>query len=210
MSNAPIATPWHEPKQERGRQRFEAILESVTTLIVQHGCSQLKMRDIAQLADIPIGSLYQYFPDRNAILARLHTRYFEHSEQLMRVRYSRVDTIEDFFSASEKLIKEVQEFLSSIPSLKEVWIAVQSKPEIRHLDIESSRRSAQVLKQTLRPLVKPSVSEKDLATACFLITDLFGRASLIALDSSKKESAQLMKQFAIMFSSYVRTMVSTN
>ena len=39
-------------------------------LIADRGLEGLTMEDVAQGAGVPIGSLYQFFPNRNALLAR--------------------------------------------------------------------------------------------------------------------------------------------
>ncbi|MFC6978173.1 TetR/AcrR family transcriptional regulator [Microbulbifer taiwanensis] len=62
---------WIEPSQARSRARVERILAAARELLGEHGLVGLTMDAVARRADIPIGSLYQFFPDRNALIARL-------------------------------------------------------------------------------------------------------------------------------------------
>jgi len=65
------------PVQARSQQRVEQILDASKALILEHGCAGLKMSDIATTAGISIASIYQYYPNKQAIIAALATHYLE-------------------------------------------------------------------------------------------------------------------------------------
>jgi len=52
------------PQQSRSRKRRENILSAANALIAQHGILGLRMNDVAKLAQVPIGSVYQYSQQR--------------------------------------------------------------------------------------------------------------------------------------------------
>lgn len=56
------------PRQQRSRQAVEAIFEATARLIEDHGLEKLTTARIAELAGYGVGTLYDYFPDKNAIL----------------------------------------------------------------------------------------------------------------------------------------------
>jgi AcrR family transcriptional regulator len=68
-------TQWNTPKQARSQIRFERLLSSAAELIVQHGIDAISTNHIADHAAIPIGSLYQFFPSKEALLAALIDQY---------------------------------------------------------------------------------------------------------------------------------------
>lgn len=68
---------WNEPKQERSRKRFNHILDTAADLFVQHGYDPVTTNHIAEKAQVAIGSLYQFFPNKEAILGALVSRYVE-------------------------------------------------------------------------------------------------------------------------------------
>lgn len=76
------------PKQARSQQRVEQILNAAEQLFVQVGFDHTTTNAIAAHAGVSIGSLYQFFPDKDAVLAALIERYREemraliHDEQL--------------------------------------------------------------------------------------------------------------------------------
>ena len=63
-----------EPSQERARQKVELILEAATRIIDQEGLAGLTTNRIAEVAGISIGTLYQYFKNKQQILGTLGAR----------------------------------------------------------------------------------------------------------------------------------------
>jgi|SoiMethySBSTD1v2_1073268.scaffolds.fasta_scaffold74521_4 AcrR family transcriptional regulator len=68
------ALPRRTPRRQVGQNIVEAILESATQLLVREGYSALSTNRIAELAGVSIGSLYQYFPGKQAVIAALARR----------------------------------------------------------------------------------------------------------------------------------------
>ncbi len=63
------------PNQRRSRERVAHILDCATQLIAENGSERMRMSQLARLAQISIGSLYQDFPDKGAIIRTLAGRY---------------------------------------------------------------------------------------------------------------------------------------
>lgn len=63
------------PKQARARATVDAILEAAFQILEADGLSQLTTSRIADRAGVSIGTLYQYFPDREAILLEMGQRH---------------------------------------------------------------------------------------------------------------------------------------
>lgn len=65
------------PTQARARKRYNLILDHASRLIREAGYENVTTNGIADAAGVSIGSLYQYFPNKEAILAALSERYLE-------------------------------------------------------------------------------------------------------------------------------------
>jgi AcrR family transcriptional regulator len=63
------------PRQERGRQRVARILDAAEQLFGTEGYEAASTNQIAAHAGVPIGSLYQFFPNKEAILHAVAARY---------------------------------------------------------------------------------------------------------------------------------------
>lgn len=71
------ASTRREPKQQRSRQTVEAILDAVQRVLTRHGAEAITTNRVAEAAGVSIGSLYQYFPDKQAIFMSLHDRHVD-------------------------------------------------------------------------------------------------------------------------------------
>jgi len=63
------------PVQDRSRKRVEEILRAAERLVVRCGVEALTTRAVATAAQVPVASVYQYFADRDAIIAALIERH---------------------------------------------------------------------------------------------------------------------------------------
>ena len=66
-----------EPKRERGKQRVAALIDACAELFAEKGYEATTMTEIAQRAGAAIGSLYQFFPSKEALAEALFNRYAE-------------------------------------------------------------------------------------------------------------------------------------
>lgn len=69
--------PRRQPKQDRSRATVEAVLDAVTRVLARSGMAAVTTNRIAEMAGVSIGSVYQYFPDKQAIFDALHERHVE-------------------------------------------------------------------------------------------------------------------------------------
>lgn len=71
MPPKPSTTPRKQPKQERSLATVEAILSATTHILTENGYDQLTTNRVAERAGVSIGSLYQYFPNKKALIFAL-------------------------------------------------------------------------------------------------------------------------------------------
>jgi AcrR family transcriptional regulator len=64
-----------EPRQQRSRTRVRHILEAADAILSAEGFEALTVRRIAEAAAVPVGSIYQFFPDKAAVVDALAGTY---------------------------------------------------------------------------------------------------------------------------------------
>lgn len=85
MSPEPIdANPRKMPRQSRSKATVEAILTGAAQVLVEHGYEGATTARVAERAGVSVGSLYQYFPNKEALVAALVERYADGLVALMR------------------------------------------------------------------------------------------------------------------------------
>jgi AcrR family transcriptional regulator len=69
--------PRKEPQQARSRALVDDVLEATARVLVARGYDALQLREVAEVAGVSPGSLYQYFPHREALVTALLERQSE-------------------------------------------------------------------------------------------------------------------------------------
>jgi AcrR family transcriptional regulator len=70
-------TPRKRPRQERSRATVTAILDATAQVLIRHGFDGLTTNHVAEAAGVSIGSLYQYFPNKEAMVGALIERHVD-------------------------------------------------------------------------------------------------------------------------------------
>jgi AcrR family transcriptional regulator len=71
------------PSQDRSRATVDAILEATARILVREGYEALSTNRVAADAGVSIGSLYQYFPNKEALIAALSERHLDDIERTL-------------------------------------------------------------------------------------------------------------------------------
>lgn len=80
MPRRPLTKPRKIASQERSRATVDALLEATARILVKDGFDKASTNRIAAVAGLSVGSLYQYFPSKEALVAGVIER---HRQQIM-------------------------------------------------------------------------------------------------------------------------------
>ncbi|BBB40410.1 TetR/AcrR family transcriptional regulator [Mycobacteroides abscessus] len=83
--------PRKQPRQRRSEDTRDRILEAAVEVFTHYGYSRGTTNRIAQWADISVGSLYQYYPNKDAIVVELAARHLDDGMTAVKERH-RVET----------------------------------------------------------------------------------------------------------------------
>ena len=97
--------PRKRPRQERSRATVDAILAATARVLVRHGYDDLTTNAVAAAAGVSIGSLYQYFPNKTALVAALLDRHIEDMNAAVLAELTRVAQLP--FSEAARCVVEL-------------------------------------------------------------------------------------------------------
>ena len=80
--NARVSLQIRRPTQERGRQKFESILDAADRLLVNRDPSDISIYDLAGELETSPPSIYHFFPDISLVFVGLAERYIQEMEQM--------------------------------------------------------------------------------------------------------------------------------
>ena len=186
-----------QPTQARARARVEKILTAATELIERTGSDQLRMSEIAARAGVPIGSLYQYFPDKASIVRTLAERIMLRVREGLRESLADVESVEDALGRLDNLLEGYYAMFLMEPVTRDIWSGTQSDKDIQDMDIEDSRENARIVAGALKPFV-PKKEHARLDTVCFLLMQLTGAAVRLAIAVDRKEGDRLVAEYGRM------------
>ncbi len=90
MQRQPRTTPRKRPRQARSKATVDTILEATTRVLVDAGFDGLTTNAVAAAAGVSIGSLYQYFPNKEALVLALIERHMEEMNTAILTELTRV------------------------------------------------------------------------------------------------------------------------
>lgn len=79
------------PRQQRSRETVAVILEAAAQVFQREGYAGTTTNHVAQRAGVSIGSVYQYFPDKDALLVALAERELAHAADLVTATLDRLE-----------------------------------------------------------------------------------------------------------------------
>jgi AcrR family transcriptional regulator len=90
MARRPPINPRKRASQERSRATVDALIEATRRLLVRDGFDKASTNRIAQEAGVSVGSLYQYYPGKEALVAAVIDRHNRDLMQVVRVALTEV------------------------------------------------------------------------------------------------------------------------
>lgn len=80
---SPVVSVRKAPKQERSTRLVADILEAAVRVLIKEGARRFTAARVAEAAGVSVGSLYQYFPNKEAILFRLQTDEWDRTRAML-------------------------------------------------------------------------------------------------------------------------------
>ena len=84
MARKPLIKPRKLASQERSRATVDALIEATARILVKEGFDKASTNRIAEVAGVSVGSLYQYFPGKEALVAAVAERHRQEIMQTVR------------------------------------------------------------------------------------------------------------------------------
>lgn len=143
-------TPRRRPVQERSRERFARILRATRALLLETGIEALSCESIAAAADVPVGTVYQFFPNKFSIVCELDRLDTESVAAELDAFGAQIPSLE-WKELLDALIDHLAKEWSDDPSRRAVWLSMQATPATR----EASTRHQQILGDRVARIISP-------------------------------------------------------
>ena len=176
-----------QPRQVRSTRLVADILEAAARVLARDGAHHFTTARVAEAAGVSVGSLYQYFPNKEAILFRLQTtEWGQTMGQLQRILGDKaVLPLERLRAAIRFFFRSECEEAAFRTALEEAAPLYREVPESRAHAEEGRRLMADFMKDAL-----PRVSARERATAADLVGTVLS-ATGKAISSQNRSTSEV-------------------
>jgi AcrR family transcriptional regulator len=108
------------PSQARSRRRLRQVLDAADELLADDGAAALTTARVAELANVSVGSLYHYFPDKEAIVDALAVSYWSDFEDLV-AGVAEADEREPLADPGETILDVLAAGFRARPGFRALW-----------------------------------------------------------------------------------------
>jgi len=191
-----------QPKQARSTELVATILEAAIQVLAKEGAARFTTARVAEKAGVSIGSVYQYFPNKAAILFRLQSDEWQQTTQMLCAILSDMDK-----PPLERLRTLVHTFIHSECEEAQMRVALNdAAPLYRDApEAHEVRATGEQIFQNFMLELLPQALEATRALACDLIATTFSTVGKHFSENPRTaaEITAYADAMADMFSAYV-------
>ncbi len=137
-----------QPRQQRSRARVRHILEAADAILSAEGFEALTVRRIAQVAGVPVGSIYQFFPDKAAVVDALAGTYIGQFDAAI-AQLVAASQAQQWKDPVGTLIDAFTQLYRANPGYVALWSGRHLSPELARADEANNAAIAQGVRRIL-------------------------------------------------------------
>jgi AcrR family transcriptional regulator len=192
------------PRQARSLATVEVILDAAALLLVDEGYEQATTNRIAERAGVSIGSLYQYFPNREAVVAAVAHRLKAGIGRPLWLAMSAKREPDLRSEISVALRTSIANHVTALP-LFQVLLQVTSRPVAAELSTQAFRDRQVLLRKILDAHAGELREDFDVEACGFFLPRMVGSAidTAILLRPVALANGELERELTTMMSYYL-------
>lgn len=136
------------PQQARSRARVQRLLTTADRVLASEGFAALTMRRLAEEAGVSVGTIYQFFPDKGAVVDALARRYIADFEAMIDALVHQAET-ERWDDVVDTMIGAAVAMYRSHPGYLAIWTGRHLSPELQRADDANNAAIAAGLRRIL-------------------------------------------------------------
>jgi AcrR family transcriptional regulator len=189
------------PLQARGQATFENILNATARLLDEVGTEGISTNLIARAAGVNVATLYQYFPNKQAVLLALFQRQSDQRLAIIERMLEGLGVKRDWRRVLSDAVDAVAAARRNEPGSTALRQAMRSSPELLQHDVQATRLSAQRLADELVRAGGLALEEAHLVARCSL--ELLASLLDIWTIESGGSDARIVEQTKAMLERYL-------
>lgn len=191
--------PRRRPTQERSKRKFDALLQASRELLVEVGFESFTCEEVAARAEVPIGTLYQFFANKYVIVCELNRQDLVAVSQELADFHGEIPSL-DWLRHMNQFVDHLANLWMTDPSRREVWLAMQSTPSTRATGAIHEKEFAEVISRMLRPLTPRTPRSRRSMMAEVLVHVVYSMLNFSVQDEqSHAEAVSELKRLMVAY-----------
>ena len=148
MTASPDIRLRRHPQQARSRERVQRLLEAADHVLATEGYGGLTVRRLAEAAEVPVGTIYQFFADKAAVVDALARRYIGEFDEMIELLVADAES-RHWDDVVDTVLDAAIEMYRSRPGYLALWIGRHLSPELQQADEVNNAAIAAGLRRIL-------------------------------------------------------------
>lgn len=155
------------PLQDRSRRRLRRVLDAADEVLAGEGAEAFTTTRIAQAAGVPVGSVYRFFPDKQAIVEALAIRYWRDFDDLV-AGVAEADEREPLADPAGAVLEALAAGFRARPGFLALWYGGLRTEPVRDATRQARTAIAESIERILA-VHQPQASASARATAAAMV-----------------------------------------
>ncbi len=185
------------PQQDRGERRVAEVLEAAAAVIAEVGYETATMTEMAERAGASIGALYQYFPNKEAIVRALRQQFGDEMEARWAPLANQGATL-----TIKQLVDRIFDVMIDFMENRPAYVPLMNAPKNYKRDPAARNRLREHFAALFRAKQPELTQEAAFRIANVTVQVVKGMSPLYA-DARPAEREQIVREFKLLLTSYL-------
>jgi AcrR family transcriptional regulator len=192
------------PRQKRSKERVAHILDAARALIAERGSAGLRVQDVAAQAGVALGTLYQYFPNKAAIVQALGEAHMAQVHAMLGAHAAEPPAdVDGFVEMVRAMGRDYFALYCEDPAIRDILMGTAVDKTLQDLDYLDTHRNTELLFAAVKGLL-PRRSWRHAKRVLFLAIELTTASIRVALKEEPKEREKLFARSESMLTTALR------
>lgn len=196
-----------EPRQVRSQKRVAQILDAARSIIASKGAATMKMSEIADLAGVSAGSIYQYFSNTGDIIAALAEAILE--QQTNRNRQLLLEPPLSLVQLSHTMMQMLDSYFRlhmEDPVVRDIWAGYRADKRLQDTDHDDDLANRDLIFEMSRHLFRDEEHER-VKTALLLVIKFGGAAVSTAAQYEGEQARRVFEEAKVILYATLETAI---
>jgi AcrR family transcriptional regulator len=191
------------PQQERGERRVAELLEAAAAEFAEVDYDAATMKAIAKRAGASIGAVYQYFPNKAAIVSALRTQYVNEMEE----RWIHLEEATAGLSVKERTQSFVDLMIRFIEE-RPAYITIIDAPADSKRDKKTRDRLRERLANVFRTR-RPALSQEQAYRVASVSLQMIKSMNTLYTEAKPQEQLEIAKEYKLALTAYLENRLTS-